>query len=519
MLAQNLLTSATLHVAGTINYANPFTNTDTVHMYVCMYFLEIQACTPNPCQHGGICSTNEDRSFSCNCTGTMYTGTKCDTGLVNIPDYPHLAMSTPYNFTATASPDEYLEIFVFPDDKSSLTVSPNQLQFNKTIRSNNFTITSTRSGRFLLNYRLSGESASSFMQLHPSSVIVIENQIVETDNSYFSSKGLKYGLLQPGCCTTLTSVLAYQCPLRSTIVKFNASCGWNLKELYSPGIIFSDSNGLGFPIAIGGVKFGLNFDLSNLNAFELTDACMPCSGEGLGKVANNSDPSLEEECSVFKPSIYDVVSFLESESLAYTYFHYSHQLLPHWLRFNVSSTTRVYTSNSYKVTLVESSEMENLELCNFATTHTNGLYSVLIYSGRLILSIYSEEVTYIPESDSNTLCFAVNLCEGKISPLSISISNDASNALKSLKIFKGRNWNVNFNSISISSSTIPLQQNTWLKGIYWNGLKNVAVNMEECNVILNVEMSYSSSIKDVDVYLSFVGTIYLLNDDIEKVLT
>ena len=197
---------------------------------------------------------------------------------------------------------------------------------------NNFTFTSKRSGRFLLNYRLSGESASNFMQLQPSSVIVIDNQTLEASD-YFTSRGLGRGLLQSGCCTALSFLLEYQCPLGLSTVKFNASCAWNLKGLYSTGIVFSDNNGVNFPVAIGGIKFGLNLDLSSLNVFELRDPSVPCSGNSVGRVNDDTEESLERACSVFKPCINDVLSFLELESLAYTYFYRSHQLLPQWLRF------------------------------------------------------------------------------------------------------------------------------------------------------------------------------------------
>lgn len=481
-------------------------------------FSEIQACTPNPCQHNGRCSTNEDKSFTCNCTGTMYTGTQCNIGIINIPEYPHLDMSKPYTFTMTASPDKYLKILVFPDDRSSITVSPSQLEFNHSVHTNNFTVMSKKSGRFQLNYRLSGESALDFMQLEASNIIVIDIETFETNN-YFTSRGLQYGLLQPGCCTALTSLLAYQCPLKSTVVKFNASCGWNLKGLYSTGIVFSDNDDIGFPIAIGGIKFDQNFELLNLNAFELTDACMSCSGNGLGKVNDNNESSLEGECNVYKPSVNDMLSFLESESLAYTYFHYSHQLVPQWLRFNVTSTKRLYTSNSYKVTLVESSEIENLESCNFATAYSEGLYSVLIYSGALNFIINSEEIMYMPKSESESVCFAINLCEGKTSPLSISISSDVNQVMRSVGIYNVSSWNININSISISKNIISMKQPTWEKESFWNGVKYFGTNLQDFSMVLNVDMSYSSWIKDIGIYFSFTGKVYLLNDDIEMVIT
>ena len=124
----------------------------------------------------------------------------------------------------------------------------------------------------------------------------------------------------------------------------------------------------------------------------------------------------------------------------------------------LTSTMRAHTSNNYKVTLVESTEVEALEACNITTAYTDGLYSVLIYSGILNITVNSEEISYRPDSQSDALCFAINLCEGTTSPLSISVTKDANDLISELefmKSFKAANWDINFHSISISNSMIP----------------------------------------------------------------
>ena len=37
-------------------------------------------CTPNPCEHSGVCKQNSDE-FYCECEGTGYTGAVCHTSL------------------------------------------------------------------------------------------------------------------------------------------------------------------------------------------------------------------------------------------------------------------------------------------------------------------------------------------------------------------------------------------------------------------------------------------------------
>ena len=40
----------------------------------------VDDCSPNPCQHGGVC-TDGVRSYTCNCSGTGYQGTTCTTDI------------------------------------------------------------------------------------------------------------------------------------------------------------------------------------------------------------------------------------------------------------------------------------------------------------------------------------------------------------------------------------------------------------------------------------------------------
>ena len=41
---------------------------------------DINECDPSPCQNGGTCSTPNVNMYQCDCTGTGYTGTNCETG-------------------------------------------------------------------------------------------------------------------------------------------------------------------------------------------------------------------------------------------------------------------------------------------------------------------------------------------------------------------------------------------------------------------------------------------------------
>ena len=44
------------------------------------YVSDINECDPSPCQNGGTCWTPNVNMYQCDCTGTGYTGTNCETG-------------------------------------------------------------------------------------------------------------------------------------------------------------------------------------------------------------------------------------------------------------------------------------------------------------------------------------------------------------------------------------------------------------------------------------------------------
>ena len=50
-----------------------------------IFLSDLDECTVNqPCQNSGVC-TNSVGSYSCDCTGTGYEGTDCDTGEMLFP--------------------------------------------------------------------------------------------------------------------------------------------------------------------------------------------------------------------------------------------------------------------------------------------------------------------------------------------------------------------------------------------------------------------------------------------------
>jgi len=49
-------------------------------------FIDIDDCSPNPCQNGGTCSDTGANSFSCDCSGTDFEGVTCETDINECSD-------------------------------------------------------------------------------------------------------------------------------------------------------------------------------------------------------------------------------------------------------------------------------------------------------------------------------------------------------------------------------------------------------------------------------------------------
>ena len=45
-------------------------------------FTDINECDSNPCMNSGLCS-NEVNTYTCDCTGTGFSGQQCETGSMN----------------------------------------------------------------------------------------------------------------------------------------------------------------------------------------------------------------------------------------------------------------------------------------------------------------------------------------------------------------------------------------------------------------------------------------------------
>ena len=465
-------------------------------------------CYPNPCKHNGTCIQTEENTFMCDCDGVGYTGKTCNVLLINAPELSALTVNSEVEVPLSSYPDREFMLHLVPDDRPSLKVNPSMMLFSQEHTNYSVKILARKPGKYRLKYEVNDQTLN--YQLVPPAIILATNDMVNKSD-YFDKYGVKPGLLQPGCCS-YENLLQKQCSSGVQVI-LKSTCGWKIskKSPFTTGIIFSSLNSFDMPIAIAGAKVRPRNSeiLINLNNDEFESNCTECSDTS-DKQCNNKPVSLN-----------DVQSFLCHESLATSYFFQSSRLTPRWLKLNALSSSRTHDIHSYMVKLVYPENLKTMSGCSKLTTVTDGLYSVMLYSGSLRVKIDKESVRFRP-STSSAFCFAVNLCEGKSSPLYIAIPDEAQTVLQSLEFMndlKNKGWTVTVNSLAVSDAKIHVMSDNIKHILYWNGKQFFNSYEKDPNVLSNVKFTKVFSKDDtVKANWSFSGDVHLVYDDINQVL-
>ena len=463
-------------------------------------------CTPDPCEHG-VCNITGPSSYSCDCEGTGYTGINCEIGIITTPVYQRLTVSMIKEFTFYANPDFDLIVELITGTTTLKFEPSSVLNFSPTSTSAVISITGEVAGVYTISYEIRGSSSLQFQQPQPDTIIV--QPLDQDPPEYFTSRGLEPGLLEAGSCAN-AAPLDYTCPNENDQILFSSTCRWH--DNTSPGIIFSEYNGLDLPVAITGAT------ISNVTTADQS-RIIPLMGDDFLLQCNF--PSPQSTCD-FKPSdhINEIEDFLMTEALAFTFIRQAEQLIPGWLAFLVdTSIPRTHDSSSYMVDLVDSDYLSDIEECTNLFRLGGGLHSVLKYYGSLNFSVNSSLQNFIPQE--TPVCFAVDLCEGLNSPLLITIPDEAQaivNLLPFAEIIRNYGWEFIMNSIAISSTSFS-NEFTGSNDEYWFGNQVTTYVFPNTTIIAEGRFKHSFSLNTLQIDYSLYGHAFMLYEDIDKVHT
>ena len=463
----------------------------------CIFSVAIRACEPYPCRYAGVCTALGPQEFECDCTGTGYEGDMCQYGIVDLPQYPTLIAEGPAEqLTISAQPAAFITIEFVSDDPDNMFFNPPSVTIHYPNISANFTVQSTAPSLYTVNYVITGMSSDEFPAPEPSTVLVTSLNS-GPPNSYFTDRGLDIGLLQPGCCQPPDYAPSYQCPNNGQNLLLNSTCNWRQGDKHqTSGIVFTSLNGLTLPASISGTELlEQSNNIVSLNQLSTTDLNEPCIECPSVRAADSVSDVGDASCATtFGPTINNINEFLNTESLAYSYFNYANSLYPSWLRLQpIKGDYRSHDTNSYQVRLVDNTELEDIG-CEGLPVVEDGLYSVLQYSGELNVSIptIGAYEVYTPSDDASPLCFAVNLCAGALSPFYVSIPVDAQPFFKTLPFVSNlmdKGWVINTEALAVTvgnSLNIDVV-NRLASRQYWNGIRDFTVNDRFNRVSLSVQ--------------------------------
>ena len=429
----------------------------------------------------------------------------CEIGIITTPDYQPLTLSATEKLMFYAYPD--FELFVeLITGTTGLTIEPSAiLNFSPSKTSAEVFITGERVGIYTIIYEISGRSATQFQQPQPANIIIKEDTPPAPE--YFTSRDLEPGLLEAGSCAFATP-LDYTCPKENQQISFSSTCRWY--DNASPGIIFSEYNDLILPVAITGTR------ISNVTTSDQSRA-IPLMGNDFLQQCNFDSP--QASCN-FKPSdhVNEIENFLMTEALGHTFLSQVEQLIPGFLILSVNtSTSRTHDSTSYMIDLVESDFLAETEGCAGLFRVEDGIYAVLKYSGSLNFNVNSSMQNFVPQESH--ICFAINLCEGLNSPLTVAIPNEAQaivNSLPFTQIIRSYGWEFTISSIAIS--TTPFSHDlARSNNNYWFGNQEAAYAYPDSTIIVDGRFDHSFSLDTLQINYSLDGDAYMMYNDLNKV--
>ena len=377
----------------------------------------MKACEPNPCKHGGRCTTVTFNQFSCNCSGTGYQGKKCERGVIVKPHFPALVagVSTKSLEFRASPPDEYL---ILTPSSRFIQFNPPTLLFKKHASApQSFTMTARRPGPQFVRLNLGGPSAAAYESLEPFLFFV------QSKRNAISNNGRKL-TFPPGRCKLELD----KCPGSDLTISAYSTSPWITGGI-TRGQISLRSKNIELPYSIMG-----------------------------GNLASEKRTSSNPSCATSPYSRNSPIELARRKVLAKSFLNGVRHSLPKWLEvklhdnFPLNSTLGTDLQASYLSgkRLVEKAPMKGLPL-------SKDTFFSLLLSPDLDVVVHGDRISFKMNDRSRRFAVALDLCSSSPNDVILRPSpgtTDVLDELSVIKRLKDNGWKFKIESLQISKKLL-----------------------------------------------------------------
>ena len=419
-----------------------------------------------------MCKQETYSTFSCDCSGTSFTGETCNIGLISMPSFPLMTVNeVSETLFLYANPKEVLEVRpIF--DKASLKFEPENINIYPSTGEASFEITALKVGSFKVQFEIYGIDASTFVK--PKQVMIYSKQKVITQPIDISTN-----FINGNCKETLLQ----ECQGK---VKLVSSCIWNNG---TNGIVSVKSPKIHLPLSLIGIT-------EKTWRYFKTKKVLNPSMELKGYLQSRK---LNASCATKCLNIQyndNAIHYITSNSIFQrTYIDQVNSLLPSYLRVNVDPKGRYFAANNFLSFIGDGNVVKKTTPCNRMESHTDDLYSIYLPKSAFQFTI-GASLKSMNVFEQQT-CIAVNLCKQ-----TVSLWLHKSNYL---------GFERELSELGLKNTKLTI------KGFSYGDAKHLCAQYEKEVPCLFVnsyaDISLSTTMNANKTYLSIKGKMYFRSDD------